>query len=180
MPSSYYQPIPYILDRVLERKPTTILDIGVGFGKYGVVIRERLDIWGRRFHPEEWSIVIDGIEGFEGYNNPIHNYVYNKVHYGKVEEVLPSLGMYDIALFIDVLEHFEKEDGLRILQTILDHTKTLIISTPIRVNPQGPYMGNELELHKSQWSEGDFKLFNPIYHIIPIGKGGAQIILIGE
>ena len=34
-----------VLNLVTEQKPKTILDVGIGYGKYGVLFREYLDIW---------------------------------------------------------------------------------------------------------------------------------------
>lgn len=42
MPTSWYQAVSVILDKVIEERPESILDIGVGFGKYGVMLREAL------------------------------------------------------------------------------------------------------------------------------------------
>ncbi len=44
MPTSWYQVIPHILDLLQNEQPRSILDIGVGFGKYGLLIRDTLEI----------------------------------------------------------------------------------------------------------------------------------------
>lgn len=40
MPTSWYNVIPEILSLIEKHKPRSILDIGIGFGKYGVLIRK--------------------------------------------------------------------------------------------------------------------------------------------
>lgn len=53
MPTSWYQAIPAILTQVKKLEPATILDIGVGFGKYGLLFRDVLEIPWERYHKQE-------------------------------------------------------------------------------------------------------------------------------
>ncbi len=43
MPLSFAQAIPVIIEQVAHLKPSSILDVGIGFGKYGVLLREVLE-----------------------------------------------------------------------------------------------------------------------------------------
>ncbi|MEH6941093.1 glycosyltransferase [Bacillus sp. JJ722] len=180
MPTSWYQATPAIIDLVLLDHPTSILDIGIGFGKYGVLLREVLDIPYERYEKKDWSVKIDGIEGFEAYQNPIHNYVYNEMYYGEIYTVLPKLQQkYDTVLLIDVLEHFDKQEGLKLLEDLLKITNTsLIVSTPINPAPQEEYLGNTLERHKSRWTVVDFVDFDYHFSQVNVGDNGANIIKI--
>ncbi|MGF9965198.1 hypothetical protein [Bacillus rhizoplanae] len=54
MPSSIYQAIPDILQHIIVEEPMSILDVGVGFGKYGLLLREALDVPYERYHKHEW------------------------------------------------------------------------------------------------------------------------------
>ncbi|MGM9926131.1 MAG: glycosyltransferase [Bacillus sp. (in: firmicutes)] len=177
MPASWYQATPAIVDLVLLDQPKSILDIGVGFGKYGVLLREALDIPYERYEKESWTVKIDGIEGVEAYQNPIHSYVYNEIHYGEIYTVLPKLTQsYDTVLLIDVLEHFEKQEGLKLLEDLLTITNTsLIVSAPIDPAPQEECLGNTLERHKSRWTVVDFAGFDYHYSQVKSGNNGANI-----
>ncbi|WP_391204299.1 glycosyltransferase family 4 protein [Psychrobacillus sp. L4] len=177
MPTSWYQAVPTIIDLVQMDGPQSILDIGVGFGKYGVLLREVFDIPYERYDKKNWHLQLDGVEGFEGYNNPIHDYVYNKMYYGNIFSVLPKLSQkYDTLLLIDVLEHFEKEEGLRLIAGLLEVTnRSLIVSTPIWPAPQGDYIGNELETHKSRWNIVDFVDFDFQFNQVKVGNNGANL-----
>ncbi len=182
VPTSYYYAVPCIVDRVVEQRPGSILDLGVGFGKYGVVLREVLDIAQGRYHKAAWRVRLEGVEGCAAYRNPVHDYVYDKVHYGLIEEVLPGLGAYDVVLAIDVIEHFDKGKGALLLSDMLGHASTaLIVSTPVIPAVLPPYLGNDLELHRSRWSKEDFERFRHRYDCVWIGAGhrdGAQVVTI--
>ncbi|WP_050613738.1 glycosyltransferase family 4 protein [Bacillus testis] len=177
MPTSWYQAVPAIIDLVMLDQPKSVLDIGIGFGKYGFLLREAFDIPYERYDKKAWLLQIDGIEGFEGYRNPIHDYVYDHVYYGKVSKVLPELTQsYDTLLLIDVLEHFDKEEGLQLIDQLLAITNTsLIVSTPIIPSVQGDYLGNELETHRSRWSIVDFADYDYHFSEVKVGDNGAYI-----
>ena len=176
MPLSFVQAIPVIIEQVAHLKPSSILDVGIGFGKYGVLLREALELPYERYARSRWKVKIDGVEAFEGYRNPIHEFAYNRVFYGRIEDILPSLGQYDVILLIDVLEHFEKEEGKKLLQDLLLHTrKSLLVSTPRFPAPQGAYLGNAFETHRSRWHILDFVDFDFSYLHIPIGNNGAEV-----
>lgn len=179
MPTSWIKAVPEILEEVKAFNPVSILDIGIGFGKYGVLLREELELPNERYKKLDWHIRIDGIEAFASYQNPIHDYVYDKLYYGNVFDRIHQLPQYDVVLLIDVLEHFEKEEGKEVIKQIMKHTnKALIISTPLYPDPQKEYLTNKYEEHKSRWTPLDFTGFDFDYKLMRIGKNGAQIVVV--
>src|SRR5215471_9482604 len=108
MPTSDHFNITPIVTLLRNLAPARMLDVGCGFGKYGVLAREYLDVWHGRLAPEDRRLHLEGIEAFDAYRNPIHDYVYDAVHYGEALAVVPTLDDFDLALVADVIEHFEK------------------------------------------------------------------------
>lgn len=155
MPSSRFDLIPFILNRVVMWRPKSILDIGVGFGKYGVLFREYLDIWDVDKPYDHKGLRLIGVEAFEKYRNPVWD-VYDKVYTEDILTILPELSResFDLLFMGDVIEHLTKEEGVRILSSL--NYKRLIIVTPRMVSDQKAVYGNPYEIHKSQWSEEDF------------------------
>jgi len=45
MPSSYHGFLVNILNELLWLKPSTVLDVGIGFGKMGMLFREYCDVF---------------------------------------------------------------------------------------------------------------------------------------
>ncbi|WP_242277867.1 glycosyltransferase family 4 protein [Bacillus cereus group sp. BfR-BA-01446] len=179
MPTSFYQAIPSILSQLEIERPNSILDIGIGHGKYGMLAREVLEIPYDRYTKKEWKTQIDGIEFFKPYENPLYQYAYDNVYFGKIEEIIDSLNMYDMILLIDVLKNFNKEQGLELIKKILNHTnKALLILTPLYPEEQSEYMGNTAEEHKSRWTVTDFREFDYAYYRIDMENNAAQIIKI--
>ena len=66
MPSSRPNAIPTTVHVVRQLDPASILDVGVGFGKWGLLFREYTDIRAsetdsHRYQKAAWKIRIDGI-----------------------------------------------------------------------------------------------------------------------
>jgi len=156
MPTSDHHNINTILTILTRLGPQRVLDIGCGFGKYGVLLREYLDIWKGRLEPQDWRLTLVGIEAFSHYRNPIHDFVYSTVHYGEAQKILPKLGEFDVILMADVIEHLEKPQALQLVIECFAHSPVVIISTPIGFYPQGEICGNPHEIHRSLWTQIDF------------------------
>jgi len=154
MPTSDPAVIPVIVNKLFEFSPKTILDVGVGFGKWGVLCREYMEIWqNHKYKKEKWKTTIDGIEIFKNYWNPMYEFIYNNVWFGNVMDFLENMKFYGVVLLIDVLEHLSKVDGVKLLESIPNH---YIVSTPNGFTNQGAKFGNEHETHISSWQDYGF------------------------
>jgi len=166
MPSSHHLQLNELVDTILKLNPKSVLDIGVGFGKYGVLIREYLD-------PDigqgdqSRQIRIDGIEIFPPYITPLHSYIYDHIYMGNALEILPSLSnTYDLILLIDVLEHFDSQQGAQLITHSLDKCKIIIISTPHNPGHQTEVYGNTAERHIKRWTIRDLRNFGKV-QVVP-------------
>ena len=154
------------MDIIIALKPFSVLDIGSGFGKYGVLCREYLELWdGRR----EYKFLrrIDGVEVFENYITPLHKFIYNNIYTENITELIKKIDYkYDLVLLIDVLEHFTKEEGTWLLNTLLSKNKGIIIGTPKNPSNQKDAFDNVFETHKSMWKKDELTSFGK-YYLIP-------------
>jgi 2-polyprenyl-3-methyl-5-hydroxy-6-metoxy-1,4-benzoquinol methylase len=174
MPTSRPYPISYIADKILENQPKTVLDIGIGFGKYGFLAREYTDIWKNRFRNPQ--TIIHGIEVYEDYITTLHREIYTNIFIGNALDILPTLGNYDLITFCDVIEHFNKEDGIKMLDLIRSKSKLAFITTPTltKFRKRGGMNGNAHEHHIYGWSEDELKewgeviTFNNFIHLLEI------------
>ncbi len=158
MPSSNYNQISHIMDIIMRTRPESLLDIGVGFGKFGFLCREYLELWDGRDVYGQWQRRIDGIEVCEKYITPLQKMIYNNIYIGNALEVLPTLDyLYVVILIIDVLEHFDVEDGIRLLEECTRLGRSILVSTPKDISEQGAAFGNEHERHRFQWKKEHFQ-----------------------
>lgn len=165
MPSSQHFQISKIMDIIIALKPFSVLDVGTGFGKYGVLCREYLELWDGR---EEYNFLkrIDGVEVFENYITPLHKFIYNNIYTENIIDLVEKLDYsYDLVLLIDVLEHFTKEEGKWLLNTLLSKNKGILIGTPKNPSTQKDAFENVFETHKSLWEKKDLASFGKYYFI---------------
>ena len=165
MPSSRPNAVPVVIHLIKQLQPASILDVGVGFGKWGHLFREYTDILASesdpaRYRRENWQVRIDGIEGFPDYITDMHRYLYNDIIIGDVRECVTNLDTYDVVFLGDIIEHLPKQEGMQLLRSLLEKTqKAVIVSTPKYDTAQGALCHNELERHRSLWSAEDFLSF---------------------
>lgn len=156
MPTSDFHNLNTIVAVIAQLQPQRVLDVGCGFGKYGVLIREYLDVWYERLTPGEWKLELVGIEGCERYRNPIYDFVYSKVHIGDATKIVPTLGEFDLILIADVIEHIEKEAARALVAECFKRSPVVVISTPVEFCSQHEILGNPYEVHRSSWQREDF------------------------
>lgn len=136
------------------------MDLGVGCGMYGVVCRQVLDGQYGRVRKERWDHLIDGIEGWEAYRNPIWG-AYNAVEIGDFSQM--DISGYDLVLMIDTLEHLEPERGAALVEKLAQNNKHLIISVPTAdSSTQGEPFGNAFECHRTQYRGAEFDKYGPV------------------
>lgn len=183
MPSSFFNQISDIVNLIVLTEPKSMLDVGIGFGKYGFLAREYVDVNANTESYGTGKIVIDGVEAFPEYITPLHRLIYDDIHIGDAKEILPKLERrYDLLVMIDVLEHFTYEDGLKILELCGARARNVLISTPSIMEVQGAVFGNDFETHQFQWNKQHLKslpnaffLNSPSSIICYFGQDASQV-----
>lgn len=138
--------------------PQSVLDIGAGFGKYGLLCREYLELWDGRQNYSEFLRRIDAVEIFGNYVTPVYEFVYNNTYSQDIVQLAETLNFnYDLVLIIDVLEHLTKERGIVVLTKLLSKNRGLIISTPKKPSDQKDAFDNIYETHRSRWTKKEFR-----------------------
>ena len=64
MGTSNWQNISYCVGILRRLQPASVLDVGTGFGRWGTLCREFLDVWEGREARSLWQARIEGIEAF--------------------------------------------------------------------------------------------------------------------
>ena len=144
------------MDLITMLDPRSVLDVGTGFGKYGILCREYLELWDGRQEYSNFKRRIDGVEAYGPYITELHKYAYDNVYVDDVRDLVDKLDFrYDLVLLIDVLEHFKKGEGELLLEKLLARNLGILISTPKNPSEQKNAFGNDYEIHKSTWTRKD-------------------------
>lgn len=157
MPVSNPYQLPFVLDVAQRIAPARVLDVGVGLGLVGAALRQYLEVCAGRLERPAWRVRIEGIEIFPAYQTPLWDWAYDAVHLGDAQEVLGSLGEFDLVLACDVIEHFPKKDGRAFLDRCMRQSPFAIITSPVGRYEQGTVFGNPHETHRSEWGYDDFR-----------------------
>ena len=134
MPWSNPENQQWVLNRVTQLQPKTIIDVGPGSGTYLRLLKP--------YVPAKYV----GIEIFENYVDEYKlRELYDEIWLGDVRKYT-SLEA-DLIIFGDVIEHMTKEEAQAVWDVARKGCKAAIISLPIIHYPQGEWFGNIHETH---------------------------------
>lgn len=141
-----------ILNMAHEVKPRSVLDVGPGYGKGGLLCREYLPPLDR----------LDAIEAEARYADqfPWLDAIYDNVHLADVRAAPHAyFDAYDLVLMIDVLEHVTHDEGADLLRRIRPR---VIVCTP-RDFFQNPNVEEwPTEMHRSVWTAAEIAFVRSI------------------
>lgn len=146
----------------IHPNPSKVLDVGCGYGKHGVLLREYLDP----------TPVVHGVEAWEPYVEAHRlRAIYDEVF---VQDVCSfteeELACYDLVVMGDVIEHIEKQAAFDLLNRI---SGWIVIATPVEHFNTGPDLP-PTEAHISHWTRQDFESTGRLQHYEH--RYGAQIV----
>lgn len=143
MPSSNLALAPTIVHLAWSVQPTSVLDVGPGHGKYGLLLREYLPPLDR----------LDACEAEPTYVTDVLFAVYDSVYVQSVCTLDDAvLAAYDLVLMVDVIEHLDRQAGLELLGRIPGH---IVVCTPAEFFQNPPGLPAS-EQHRSLWTADDF------------------------
>lgn len=145
MPTSNLATWPAILNLIeLAPEHDRILDVGPGYGKAGLLLREYLNT-----KPS----TVDAVEAWPGYVTDRMRCIYDDVLVCNVLDLDPkTLASYDLVLMADVIEHIQKPEALKLLDRIPGY---VVVSTPMDFFHNGHGLP-PTEDHVSHWTLEDF------------------------
>jgi len=176
---SFPENIPQILRAIYLLQPKTILDVGPGMGKYGLLIREQ-DISckvekaakeGGSLEPVN-DLIIDCAEDTKYFlegrlGNTLYS-IYNRVIAQSIFDIGDILrdNKYDAILLIDTVEHWEKEKAIDLIRTMTKYSN-VVVSTPKRTGMYQEHLYGDPRHHITQFQENDFTDNFPGCQILP-------------
>lgn len=176
MPHSWHHPLTPVMDRVVKLDPCCVMDIGIGYGKWGFLVREALDWASGRLERESWAVRIYGIEVFP-YESPLHDWVYDRVTRADVLDVQGDISGFELVMINDVIEHIDKPQAMDLLRGLVARNRNVIVSTPLEFFGQ-EIADNEHEHHISHWTMDDFAEFTYDYEVA--GNAAMVVTLAGS
>lgn len=168
-----FQHIPFCIDAVVELAPTRVLDVGVGLGRWGMLIREFCEGPNPKVDREHWKVHLEGIQPFEESSQKDHLFFYDHVHAANGNGIAERIqDRWDLVIIADMLERWPKEVGSVILERALETADYVLVDSPIATG-----MGRNGNGH---WSVGDFLAKRPVRLTVynhPAGAGYGTFLL---
>ncbi|MBF0439184.1 MAG: class I SAM-dependent methyltransferase [Magnetococcales bacterium] len=133
------------LARIMQ--PTTFLDIGCGYGKYGLILRSEVPTCHRI-----------GIEVEEQYVNQFRlDLLYHEIKIMDASTLVrgDNNENYDLVIIGDCIEHMPKSQGIDLLNFLTYRAGCIIVLAP-EFMVQDNLNGVNSEAHLSVWSRADF------------------------
>jgi len=181
MPTSTWVHITDMVEVMMSAYPESVLDVGVGNGKWGFLTREYRDVFHNRVDPSEWKTEIIGIEPCARYIGDAQRAVYSGIYpmtfLGYVK--LHPDERFDMIIMGDVLEHMTKEEGREALIAAKRMAiKVLVVCLPVGEGwEQGAWGGNEYETHKAKWCMEDLKEIGTLHKMYQVNGKTYAVIL---
>lgn len=169
MPISGWDPVFPVMQTIQGIDPKSVLDVGIGTGQWGFLVRNYHDMRYGRFQKGQWQTQIVGIEVCDLYRNPAWD-LYSMIVVKEASAILEGYKdhaeksgflakSFDVGIMIEVLEHFDKEKGTEVLKNLASACKHIIFSYANM--EQGAAHGNEFEVHRSTWTDEEIKQIFP-------------------
>lgn len=155
MPFGRVSAIEPVMRLIWKINPISILDVGCGIGLYAPLIRTYVDM---QFYKDTRSTVIDAIENdLQSYNFYGHyNHIFHRDISKGLSEVLNQEEPYHLVMFNFVLEYFEKDEALRLIDVALKKSENVIVSICHGHFDLDPIVPRDSGIKDEDWSEKDF------------------------
>jgi 2-polyprenyl-3-methyl-5-hydroxy-6-metoxy-1,4-benzoquinol methylase len=133
---------PWTQEKIIELKPTTVLDVGAGQGVYLDLIRQGLGA----------EVIVNAVEVWQPYIDQFDlENRYDKLFAIDVRDLTNFA--YDLVILGDVLEHMSEDSAVELWDRISQQARHAIISIPIIHYHQDAINGNPYEVHvEEDWN----------------------------
>ncbi|VAX23418.1 hypothetical protein MNBD_NITROSPINAE04-2113 [hydrothermal vent metagenome] len=171
MPSSLPTDIRFPISCAYELQPKSVLDIGIGFGRWGFLFREFLDVFMGRIYKDTWAVKIDGVEAYEPYIMDHHRAIYDNIFIEDARTYIQRAPHYDLIVIGDMLEHLNMDEAITFFHDVMNKTNGgLLINIPLGKCEQDGHE-NPYETHRSTWEKENLMELNPtLFQISSYGK----------
>jgi hypothetical protein len=129
----------WIVEKIGQIEPRTILDVGAGAGNLEHYVHSNFGD----------AIQLDGIEVWKPYI-PEFNLLERYDNLFVIDARQWKDWDYDLVMFGDVLEHMSEEEAVVLWNKAARQARHAIITIPIIHYPQGAYAGNPYEIHHEE------------------------------
>jgi predicted TPR repeat methyltransferase len=150
---------------ILTKADRIVLDVGAGDGKWGGILKGKVK---KIVALEVWLPLIEPL---------LQSGLYDEVIEGNVRGFL-DWDRFNTVILGDVLEHFCRKKGMRLVETLKLISADVYLTIPISPCPQdGMVYGNPYETHHEQWKHEELTALG--FKLLHRGMNEAGTVEIG-
>lgn len=165
------QQIPFFVKTMVELAPRRVLEVGVGLGRWGTLIREFCEERNAHVYPGEWRVHLEGIQTLEKNIQDRHLPFYDSVHAATETNVVEFMNEgWELAIITGLPD--SRENGRKILERALAIADYVLVDHSVATET-ARISGNG---HRSL---SDFLADDPVRFVLydePDGKSGSFLL----
>jgi len=127
-----WQQIPFCIEAMLDISPLKVLDVGIGFGRWGMLIREFCAARKNGNASKAEPVRVTGIETQRTDVMEHARFFYDQIHLGNALEVIEGINeRWDLVIFDEVLKEWRAEATEEALGKALNISDYVLVSNPL-------------------------------------------------
>jgi hypothetical protein len=157
-PTRDWQALPFCIEAMVDISPKRVLDLHMGLGQWGMLVREFCEERKGGTHRQQWKIHLEGIQPFGQKVEDYHRFLYDRVLATNGEDLTEQMNdSWDLAIVGDALEQRPKETSATFLKRTLEVADYVLVHNPIA--PESEVVPDS---SPSGWRLSDFLATDPV------------------
>jgi len=127
-----WQQIPFCIEAMVDVSPVKVLDVGIGFGRWGMLVREFCEAPLAGNNDANRRVYLVGVETLRKEIANHASFFYDQVHIGDGVEIIEGMtDRWDLVIFDQPLQHWVVAAVERALNKALDISDYVIVSSSV-------------------------------------------------
>jgi Capsular polysaccharide synthesis protein/Methyltransferase domain len=158
-----WQLVPFCLESLRDIAPRRVLDVGVGLGRWDLLIRECCEVQQGRGKREDWQCYLEGIVSTTASGNEHLSTFYNQLHCCDAATFLEKMtAHWDLVIFSGGLPQWSKETAGQALFRALALSDYVLVTTSL-ADYGHTWRGEGATM---EWSLGDLLVHDQVRYIV--------------
>ncbi len=155
---SSWQALPFCVEAMVEVSPNRVLDLGVGLGMWGMLVREFCEERNEAKQGQERKVHLEGIRISDRRYGEHQAFLYDRVHTTTGSRVAEQMsGHWNLAIVGDALDQWPKDTSVAVLERALEISDYVLVHNPMVRESDGAQGDSS-----SGWRISDFLSTDPV------------------
>jgi SAM-dependent methyltransferase len=166
-----WQQIPFCIEAMVDISPLRVLDVGIGFGRWGMLIREFCGAKGNGDPTEGRSVLLVGIETLRAEVAEHARFFYDQIHFGSGIEVVERMNdRWNLVIFGEALQDWPADVIEKAFGKALEFSDYVLVSSPVVRGLRTVGSSHRSNGHKLSDSLGDSLSANLVRYALSDGE----------